>query len=286
MWLSRVVLIGGILIGLAFVATGLILHALGFVWVGVVWVGLATIPAVWSFLSPEWQERLKADRRNRSLVVMGLMGVLFSFGLGMLVPGLLENDLARIVFGGAFALFPAAIVANMLYDRQGFERAWSLLADQTRLTFEKEPYRLVGTYRGRVIRLDMQVENVGVDVRGRPREVTYMRITVSVKNPSRSSLVVKKRGLVGRFLESEGIQIGYEDFDRGFTIECEPEHFATRLFVFPSLRERLMQVPFVDIELEGQQLRYRRSSVLRNREKLQALFDLMSDLANAVEAYS
>ncbi|MEJ5202120.1 MAG: hypothetical protein WHV66_07780, partial [Anaerolineales bacterium] len=71
--------------------------------------------------------------------------------------------------------------------------------------------------------------------------------------------------------------------DKRFIIKSAPESFAVRLFLNSSIRERFLQAKSVNLSVDGNTLTFEQPGVLTKIPYLQFLFDLLVDLAEAVE---
>ena len=168
--------------------------------------------------------------------------------------------------------------------------AWRKLAARTGLTHRRSGYlgiprrgRVVGSYRGRDLTLDTY-RDMGVDLR--------MRILLSVRNPVGASMLIY--GLP--WTDREDRQVDGRG-DRPFTIaQSEPGDLAAKVFAAADLHEGMwsvvqeMRVRNYRIDLSDYVLRFEQEprtfcflSVERQADRLQALFDVLCDIAEAVE---
>jgi hypothetical protein len=169
-------------------------------------------------------------------------------------------------------------------------RAWRRLATRLGLTYIRRHTlgiprrgRVVGVYRGREVTLDTYKE-MGVEQR--------MRIVLSVRNPPGGSMLVLSMPWGDR--EGQG---GDERSARPFRIvESEPGDLGAKVFASDDLREGVWNVMQgtrarnYRIELSGRVLRFEQEprtfcflGVDRHVEHVQALFDVLCDVAEAVE---
>jgi len=81
----------------------------------------------------------------------------------------------------------------------------------------------------------------------------------------------------------QDVQIGDEDMDRRFIIKSKPENFAASLLTAGGLRQKLLEARSLNIELDGRELHFEQIGLLTNVDYLRSVFDLLSDVAGAVE---
>jgi hypothetical protein len=168
--------------------------------------------------------------------------------------------------------------------RQARQQAWSELAARTGLTFEPggifSRTVVTGNYRGRPLTLDTFTRHSGKN------STTYTRIQLGVNNPSALSLAIYDENVlskVGKALGVQDIQTGDDELDRRFIIKGQPEPVIASLFTSISLRQKLLEAHSVHVEVKGQQVYWQQRGAESNADYLQSLFDLLSDLAEAVD---
>ena len=190
--------------------------------------------------------------------------------------------LGTLALGLLFALW------FTLYQRRQIE-AWPDLAAHTGLTFEPAGClgwrgwpRVHGRYHGRALELSAQGETLTESV------VRNTRIGVAVDNPAGASLtlLMAVAPAAGERSRPRGrIQVGDPAFDGTFLVDSQPPELATSLLAAEALRQRLLRLrKGTSVGLWGQELWLERPGVERDVEALQALFDLVCDLADGVEA--
>lgn len=199
---------------------------------------------------------------------------------------LLGLALPILIFVGIVVL----VLALNYYGRQARLKAWGELASNTGLTCDSgglfAPIRVTGLYRGHGLTLDTFTRSSG------RHSETYTRIMLSASNPSNLALTIYEEGVmskVGKALGMQDIQVGDADLDRRFIIKGRPEDAVVNLLASGSLRQRLLDARSLNLTLNGDQVRFEARGVELDTGRLQSLFDLMSDLAEAVEgvgAYS
>lgn len=192
----------------------------------------------------------------------------------------------------ATTLLPILLVVGLLilfavltYLRhQARRQAWSELATRTGLTFEPgglfSSMRVTGTNRGRSLTLDTFTRSSGKN------STTYTRISVSVNNPSALSLAIYDENVLSKFgkaLGMQDIQTGDEELDRRFTIKGQPEPMIANLLTSIGLRQKLLEARSLHVEVKGRELHFEQRGAESNADYIQFLFDLLSDLAEAVD---
>ncbi len=181
-------------------------------------------------------------------------------------------------------VFFVGVFGWIFLSRRARDKAWRELAESAGLTFEPGGFlgspRVTGTYRGHTLTLDTFTRGTG-----KSRQV-YTRIVLFVNNQENAYLALYQEGVfskIGKFFGMQDIQVGDEDLDRKFIIKSRPENFAASLLLIGNLRQRLLESGSLNIELDGRELHFERIGVLTNQENLRSVFDLLSDLAAAVE---
>ena len=202
-----------------------------------------------------------------------------------------------LAFIGLFALqclFFVGIIALALgvayFNRRAQERAWREVGERTGLTFEpgtaylgglvRTPPRVTGTYRRHPLTLDTFTRGSGKS------RTTYTRLVLFVNNAANVYLALYQESVfskIGKFFGMQDIQVGDEEVDRRFIIKSKPESFAAGLFTGISLRERLLQARVLNVEVDGRELTFEQVGVLTDVDYLKFLFDLLTELAEAVE---
>jgi hypothetical protein len=282
MFLYRALLITSLFIGCVMLFWGIQEPIDAFVPVGGVIVGWAVVLMLWAYVPgvQQWWETRKA-----SAVFMRwfLIVVMLISGVGLLVWGIRRASPLLLLFGLSTGMTPVFFTTGSWLTRRLMSLSWNGLAQQAGLAFQKKPLSVTGTYRGRVLRMDR--ETLTQRMGRKQYEMVVTRITFSVNNRSRAALRLHRPAFF-RLRDRHSVS-GDPDFDRRFVFNCEPEDFAGRLFVFPSLRGRLARIPAQEIRLIGQQLRCRQSGaqMLQNVDSLRELLDVLCDLAESIETF-
>lgn len=182
------------------------------------------------------------------------------------------------------AVFFVGVFVWIFLSRRARDKSWRELAESTGLTFEPGGFlgspRVTGAYRGHSLTLDTFTRGAGKN------QHVYTRIVLFVNNQDNAYLALYRESVfskIGKFFGMQDIQVGDEDLDRKFIIKSRPENFAASLLLIGNLRQQLLEAGAVNIELDGRELHFEQLGVLTNQEYLRSLFDLLSDLAAAVE---
>lgn len=195
------------------------------------------------------------------------------------VRNLVLYTLLPIIVGG-LAVWAAASILRRQVQRQ----AWNELASLAGLTFEPQgffsPMWVTGQYRGRNLVLD-------TCTRGRGRYSTvYTRILVSVNNSFGLSLELYEQSALGEIAQALGaqdIQAGNASLDRRFVIKGRPEDAIVSVLAAGNLSDKLMAARSVDIRVNGREVRFEQRGTELDIRYVQFLFDLLNDLADAIE---
>jgi hypothetical protein len=189
-------------------------------------------------------------------------------------------------------LLPLLIVVGLLVifavlayvSHQARRQAWGELAARTGLTLEPgglfSPMRVTGTYRGHALTLDTFTRRSGKS------STTYTRIRLAVNNPSALSLAIYDENVLnklGKALGMQDIQTGDDELDRRFTFKGQPEPVIASLLTSIGLRQKLLEARSLHVEVKGQELRFEQRGAESNADKVQFLFDLLGDLAEAID---
>ena len=118
---------------------------------------------------------------------------------------------------------------------------------------------------------------------------TYTRIVTSVNNLTQLSMKVYQETVfskVGKLLGGQDIQIGNEQFDQRYIIRGQPEMDVVLLLSSIGLQQKLLQDRTFNFDLKGSELYFEKRGIERNVDQLQRVFDLLCDIAEAVEHFS
>jgi hypothetical protein len=184
----------------------------------------------------------------------------------------------------AGALIFATFFGLLHWSQQAHTQAWQEVATRAHLTFVpgnlfKRPH-VVGTFRERALKLNTYMTG------GAKNRSSWTRITLAVNNPADVYLSLHDEGVlsaIGKMLGAEDVQTGDEEFDRRFVVKSRPPTFATELFAWRGLRLRLMQARSLNVEVKGSELCFEKRGIEKDVNNLLFLFDLLYDLAEAVE---
>lgn len=190
------------------------------------------------------------------------------------------------------ALIIAVVVVGVLVfqylQRKSQIRAWQEVAARAGLACEEGGLlrfpAVHGTYRGHELEMYIHQHTSGT---GKNRHTsTSTRIAMTVDNPAGLHLDLSGEGALGKIgkrLGAQDIQVGDAEIDRRFMIKGDMEDEIRRIFASETLREKLLALPSLNLELDGTILRYEKPGVETGAERLTGLFDLMAELAAAVD---
>jgi len=187
-----------------------------------------------------------------------------------------------LVLLGAFAL--PGVICPWLE-----KKAWLKLAARTGLTYVSRSFlgipkrgRITGTYRGHDLTLDTY-KYLGIDL--------YMRIVLSVSNRAGGSLLV-----LGKPFGNQSSHVADTQFDQFLISESQPEDFVAEVFASTDLRQGFQDAVqgigpgCYYVEVSGHILRFEHQprwhffrGVDRKVDRLQSLFDVLCDVAEAVD---
>ena len=120
---------------------------------------------------------------------------------------------------------------------------------------------------------------------GRER-IIYTRITLDVNNATELWLAISNEGVgskLKKMLGTKEILVGDEAIDAQFFIQGSPELAVQRLLSGTSLRQKLLETKSLHIELGNRRILYEKRGFEANPDKLLSLFDLLGDVADAVD---
>lgn len=191
----------------------------------------------------------------------------------------------------AFALFFIAVMALVLFlsyrQRQVMIEKWDQLAMHTGLTLERGSWlvkpRVHGEYRRHSLELTTYTRSHG------KHSTTYTLITLYLPNNSRM-LSISSSGMlteaIGKAFGMQDVQIGNEAFDKRFTIKSQPPEFAVELLggdliLCDSIAQ--LKSGWFELRVEGSQMTYREVGRETNPERLEAMFNTLTDLAAKID---
>jgi hypothetical protein len=183
----------------------------------------------------------------------------------------------------------AAPITAWLFGRQqvnamALRRGWHNLAQRTGLTFEsgQSPAnaRVVGTYRGRALRLALAPAPLGT------------RLEVAMHCATCGQLAIAERSWRAQLqaaLRGSRTQRGTEQarFEQRFELLAEPATLGAPLAHSTSLQHKLLLAhPALAVRAQGDSVLVTEPGVVADPEYLMLLLDLASDVARLVEAGS
>lgn len=178
-----------------------------------------------------------------------------------------------------------AVILGQYLLRQAQRRSWEDLASQSGLTLDPGKSFLsspvvTGIHRGHEVVVDTFMRGTGKNRR------TYTQIRMTVTNPRDLRLSLFGENIftqLAQALGSHDIELGDPEIDRRFRIKGEPEEEVKNLFTYGAFRQQLLELPSLNLSLQGTTLRYEHSGVEKNVERLQKLLNLLGELATQVE---
>lgn len=194
--------------------------------------------------------------------------------------------------GGLLVAVAIGAVPFLLSRRRAakLREAWEQFALLNGLTFEPARWfslhghpKVNGEYRSRPITLTNVTESDGESSR------TYSTITANILfNPVPSaSLSISPVNIfnkIGRAMGMTDISIGDPDFDDRHSVKSSPPELATSLLGDEMLRHELTQLnKWQSIQLKGGDLTFNSRIDERDITRLERIFNLLSDLADAIE---
>jgi hypothetical protein len=141
---------------------------------------------------------------------------------------------------------------------------------------------MTGTYRGRSLTLDTFTRGGGAD----SAPTSYTRIVIFVNNQSHFYLALYEESVfskIGKLFGAQDIQIGDEEIDRRFMIKGQPESVIVSLIATSGLHQKLLKARSLNLEMDGRELYFEEQGVEMDVNYLRFLFDLLSDMAEAIE---
>ncbi len=190
---------------------------------------------------------------------------------------------------GTFSLFMLVclvVVAllftyDFIFGWQVRTKNWRLLVTRTGVSRERDSFlfeRYAGHYRGRTLRFEIS----------KWRRRTYTQAYLSVTNPEDLSLVINEDGLYrqGESFGARTFRSGDDIFDRRFSVKTHSPAFAQQLLSSSSLRRKVMQAKWLEVELVEKELSAKFYGRPENVgfDGLMLLLDILSDLARAIDS--
>ncbi len=198
--------------------------------------------------------------------------------------------MTRLLTVGVIFVILGLALFDHLYEIIQLERVWRRLAQRTGLQCRVDGFFLTGyavevsgRYRGRNLSLSTYKQGKS--------QVPSTRIAVAVNNEARAILRLRGPFKPGEANDDKVVNDLFEATaarqfgrDHRFFIRSQPVHLVTSMFQPGSLRAKMSQLESpVNIEVEGQSLRFNQLGVLGDVAYLEFIFDLLSDMADKVE---
>jgi hypothetical protein len=167
-------------------------------------------------------------------------------------------------------------------------QAWRDVAERTGLSFNPgssifEKPVISGGFRGFNVVVDTFTRGTGKS------RTTYTRIVFNLHAQSNLTLSLSGEGLfskVGKSFGMQDIETGDAEIDERYVIKGQPEAEVVRLLSSIGLRQKLLTLRGLNVEVKGQQVYYHKRGAEANPDALEALLDVLGDLAQAVERSS
>jgi hypothetical protein len=192
-----------------------------------------------------------------------------------------------------FMILSVALVAALIYNVWQMimrSKAWKQIVTElnleaTQITSDKrKDDALSGVYRQHNLVL---IEGTAYVFRQGKRKSDMMSnattiIKVAIKPPAAFSLNLNRLAALGK-VRDEGS--GDDEIDRCFTIVSEPPELVQELVAHESIKQALLKVKLGGaVYLQENELIYDQTGRVIDAAYLRILFDLLVDLANAIEA--
>jgi hypothetical protein len=181
-------------------------------------------------------------------------------------------------------LVSVIVIAISYLQKRAYQNAWGELASRLGLQYTqgnllKYP-SVTGIYRSRNVTLD-------VFMRGTSKNrTTYTRIVLEVNNSLQRSMKIYQETIfskVGKLIGGQDLQIGNEQFDQRYIIKGQPELDVVKMLSSIGLQQKLLLDRTFNFELKGSELYFEKRGIERNVDQLQREFDLLCDIAEAIE---
>ncbi len=206
---------------------------------------------------------------------------MFDFPVGI-IPSLVLWGTVLVIVAVALIIFFAARRQRAVLE------AWDQLSLRTGLLLERgkgirRRASLSGDYRRRPLTLTTYVVDSGES------SAIYTLISAGVQNSAGGFFQLSPAGILSKLGEALGIQdvkIGDDAFDQRYVVKSKPPEFALGLLgESDMLRHDLMAKVKKNavIKLEGRQLTYTCIGQEKDVDYLEALFNLLCDIADRVD---
>jgi hypothetical protein len=205
-----------------------------------------------------------------------LMSILSSL-LCLLAPAALFCIPVVLIIGG---------IGFLIYrNHAGTRKAWTSFAASNGLTYQPSSAlgsgAVTGSYRGRGVNLHSYSSGSG-----RYRS-TWTLLTITANNSRAASLSITPQGILGSVAKAMGgqdILIGAQEFDKKYRIQANPPELALAVLAQnEGLRAQILEVAPSAMEYKDQSAVYRVSGIEDRPERLDRIFRLLCDFADAVE---
>ncbi len=197
----------------------------------------------------------------------------------------MDNETTLIIVI-ALGLMAVAIIFT-IYRSRAHRAAWEELAAQLGLQFTAGNFwgksaTVSGIYHGHAMQMNTFSRQMGRN------RVTYTRIAFEVENTAELWLTISNESLGSKLKKMVGqkeISLGDEALDAEYFIQGSPEITVQRILSSTNLRQKLLDAKSVHIELKSKEIYSEKRGFEANPEKLQAMFDLLGGMADAVNRF-
>ena len=203
-----------------------------------------------------------------------------SNSIALLIPILL------CLCGGVFfvALF-VGIIFWAYRSGQTSSNAWADVGTRTGLTLKPGSLFSFPELNGEFRQRRIHVYNY------RARRTSLTEISLTVNNPSNSTLKITPSGTLANFFDNlpsaQRVEIANPEFDSRFVVKSNLSEFAVKVLSDSRVLAGIMDIPHAfRIELEGSVLKYSKQGLEDNAESMIKIFNTLSDLADGLEAAS
>ncbi len=178
-----------------------------------------------------------------------------------------------------FVVFIIVVVAGLVISKRMRDAAWKQFAVEMGAEFIEG-----GFFRSSKVEAHIGDATVILDtysVSAGDSSTTYTRIKAAFQNRDDFQFKVFRTGLVskiGKALGAQDIEIGDEEFDRAFTLQSNNESRLQMLLMNQRIRQLIEGQKSIHLSLRNNELNFEVQGVIRDVERLKALFDLFREV--------
>ncbi len=176
-------------------------------------------------------------------------------------------------------VFISVVVAGLVISKRMRDAAWKQFAVEMGAEFIEG-----GFFRSSKVEAHIGDATVILDtysVSAGDSSTTYTRIKAAFQNRDDFQFKVFRTGLVskiGKALGAQDIEIGDEEFDRAFTLQSNNESRLQMLLMNQRIRQLIEGQKSIHLSLRNNELNFEVQGVIRDVERLKALFDLFREV--------